>query len=169
MSFQTAKHIQSHKNLSTCSMGVPLYVYMRIIILQFCPCYSTRVVNIAFQLVQPFCAKCSNKGYAVNGSTLSSIFVYKKSKVTPSLMCRACTSPSPSWHPLSLLNSVSCCPSQDCWSLKEHDSEGRLQADPQRFPHGIKYLADQVCKWIVLVFQHLQQNREFRISIYIKC
>lgn len=32
----------------------------------------------------------------------------------------------------------------DCWSLKERDSEGRLQADPQRFPHGIKYLADKI-------------------------
>ncbi|XP_062517061.1 alpha-N-acetylgalactosaminidase-like [Corticium candelabrum] len=30
----------------------------------------------------------------------------------------------------------------DCWSLKERDAQGRLQADPKRFPHGIKYLAD---------------------------
>ena len=33
---------------------------------------------------------------------------------------------------------------QDCWMAKERDSSGRLQADPQRFPHGIAYLADYV-------------------------
>ena len=33
---------------------------------------------------------------------------------------------------------------QDCWMTKERDSFGRLQADPQRFPHGIAYLADYV-------------------------
>lgn len=27
---------------------------------------------------------------------------------------------------------------------KERDSSGKLQADPQRFPHGIAYLADYV-------------------------
>ncbi len=32
----------------------------------------------------------------------------------------------------------------DCWSLKERDAEGRLQADPVKFPHGIKYLADYI-------------------------
>ena len=32
----------------------------------------------------------------------------------------------------------------DCWSLKERDAEGRLQADPEKFPHGIKYLADYI-------------------------
>jgi len=29
----------------------------------------------------------------------------------------------------------------DCWSAKERDSQGRLQADPTRFPHGIAWLA----------------------------
>lgn len=33
---------------------------------------------------------------------------------------------------------------KDCWMSKERDSEGRLQPDPQRFPHGIKALADYV-------------------------
>ena len=32
----------------------------------------------------------------------------------------------------------------DCWSLKERDSEDRLAADPEKFPNGIKALADYV-------------------------
>lgn len=32
----------------------------------------------------------------------------------------------------------------DCWSLKERDSEGRLVADPEKFPGGIKVLADYI-------------------------
>ena len=32
----------------------------------------------------------------------------------------------------------------DCWSLKERDSEGRLVADPDKFPNGIKALADYI-------------------------
>ncbi len=32
----------------------------------------------------------------------------------------------------------------DCWSLKERDSEGKLVADPEKFPNGIKALADYV-------------------------
>ncbi|XP_068100837.1 alpha-N-acetylgalactosaminidase isoform X2 [Hyperolius riggenbachi] len=32
----------------------------------------------------------------------------------------------------------------DCWSLKKRDSSGRLQADSDRFPSGIKALADYV-------------------------
>ncbi|XP_053327856.1 alpha-N-acetylgalactosaminidase [Spea bombifrons] len=32
----------------------------------------------------------------------------------------------------------------DCWSLKQRDSQGRLQPDPDRFPSGIKALADYV-------------------------
>ncbi|XP_043380509.1 alpha-N-acetylgalactosaminidase isoform X5 [Chelonia mydas] len=32
----------------------------------------------------------------------------------------------------------------DCWSAKERDSQGRLQPDPDRFPSGIKALADYV-------------------------
>ena len=32
----------------------------------------------------------------------------------------------------------------DCWSLKERDSEDRLVADPEKFPNGIKALADYV-------------------------
>ncbi|XP_071477917.1 alpha-N-acetylgalactosaminidase-like isoform X1 [Diadema antillarum] len=34
----------------------------------------------------------------------------------------------------------------DCWSAKQRDSQGRLQADPDRFPSGIKALADYVHK-----------------------
>ncbi|XP_033115560.1 alpha-galactosidase A-like [Anneissia japonica] len=32
----------------------------------------------------------------------------------------------------------------DCWASKERDSNGKLQADPDRFPSGIKKLADYV-------------------------
>ena len=32
----------------------------------------------------------------------------------------------------------------DCWSLKERDKDKRLVADPEKFPHGMKYVADYV-------------------------
>ena len=32
----------------------------------------------------------------------------------------------------------------DCWSLKERDAEGRLVPDPEKFPNGMKYVADYV-------------------------
>lgn len=32
----------------------------------------------------------------------------------------------------------------DCWTSKERDENDRLQADPERFPSGIKALADYV-------------------------
>lgn len=32
----------------------------------------------------------------------------------------------------------------DCWSLKERDEDGKLVADPEKFPHGMKYVADYV-------------------------
>ena len=32
----------------------------------------------------------------------------------------------------------------DCWALKERDENGRLVADPEKFPHGMQYLADYV-------------------------
>lgn len=32
----------------------------------------------------------------------------------------------------------------DCWSLKERDREGKLAADPEKFPGGIKALADYI-------------------------
>ena len=35
----------------------------------------------------------------------------------------------------------------DCWLTHERDRYGRLQADPERFPSGIKAIADYVsCK-----------------------
>ena len=30
----------------------------------------------------------------------------------------------------------------DCWMTHERDEHGKLQADPDRFPHGIKWIAD---------------------------
>src|SRR3954452_17582447 len=32
----------------------------------------------------------------------------------------------------------------DCWMAPERDAQGRLQADPERFPGGIKAVADYV-------------------------
>ena len=32
----------------------------------------------------------------------------------------------------------------DCWSLRERDENGRLVADPEKFPHGMKAVADYV-------------------------
>ena len=32
----------------------------------------------------------------------------------------------------------------DCWSLRERDEEGNLVPDPEKFPHGMKYVADYV-------------------------
>ncbi|CAG2220900.1 ZCRB1 [Mytilus edulis] len=32
----------------------------------------------------------------------------------------------------------------DCWPAPHRDTSGRLQADPKRFPHGIKALADYI-------------------------
>lgn len=32
----------------------------------------------------------------------------------------------------------------DCWSLLDRDKDGKLQADPEKFPHGMKYVADYV-------------------------
>ncbi len=32
----------------------------------------------------------------------------------------------------------------DCWSLKERDKNGKLVADPVKFPHGMKYVADKI-------------------------
>ena len=32
----------------------------------------------------------------------------------------------------------------DCWSLRERDEDGNLVPDPEKFPHGMKYVADYV-------------------------
>ena len=32
----------------------------------------------------------------------------------------------------------------DCWSLYERDEDGNLVPDPEKFPHGMKYVADYV-------------------------
>ncbi len=34
----------------------------------------------------------------------------------------------------------------DCWALRERDENGLLVADPEKFPHGMKYLADELHK-----------------------
>ena len=32
----------------------------------------------------------------------------------------------------------------DCWALRERDENGKLVPDPEKFPHGMKYVADYV-------------------------
>ena len=32
----------------------------------------------------------------------------------------------------------------DCWALRERDENGRIVPDPEKFPHGMKYLADYI-------------------------
>ncbi len=32
----------------------------------------------------------------------------------------------------------------DCWSLRERDKDGKLVADPEKFPHGMKWLSDKI-------------------------
>ena len=32
----------------------------------------------------------------------------------------------------------------DCWALKERDAEGHMVPDPEKFPHGMKYLSDYI-------------------------
>lgn len=32
----------------------------------------------------------------------------------------------------------------DCWSLRNRDADGRMVADPAKFPHGMKYLSDYI-------------------------
>src|SRR5699024_3489801 len=34
----------------------------------------------------------------------------------------------------------------DCWMALTRNKEGNLHADPKRFPHGMKYLADYIHK-----------------------
>jgi Alpha galactosidase A len=45
----------------------------------------------------------------------------------------------------------------DCWLSKERDEQGRLQADPERFPYGIKDLAAYVRQNLFLRFR-IEEN-----------
>ena len=45
----------------------------------------------------------------------------------------------------------------DCWLAKERDSSGHLQPDPERFPSGIKALADYV-SFLLCSLYYLQLN-----------
>ena len=46
----------------------------------------------------------------------------------------------------------------DCWMAPERDSKGRLQADPQRFPSGIKHLANYVSLEPIVYFLWLYEG-----------
>ena len=45
----------------------------------------------------------------------------------------------------------------DCWAEKERAPDGSLVADKKRFPHGIKWLADQVSALFALIWSDLFQ------------
>ena len=45
----------------------------------------------------------------------------------------------------------------DCWLDKSRDSRGRLQPDPERFPSGIKALADYVRR-VAYIFCNISQR-----------
>ena len=32
----------------------------------------------------------------------------------------------------------------DCWALRERGKDGKLVPDPEKFPHGMKYVADEL-------------------------
>lgn len=34
----------------------------------------------------------------------------------------------------------------DCWAIRERGTDGKLHHDPQKFPHGMKYLSDELHK-----------------------
>lgn len=51
----------------------------------------------------------------------------------------------------------------DCWPSHERDAQGRLQADPKRFPSGIKKLADYVS-----IFWH-HESLEEDTCIWLTC
>lgn len=47
----------------------------------------------------------------------------------------------------------------DCWSLKERNENGHLVADPKKFPHGMKAVADYIHDqgteiWYVFLCRH---------------
>lgn len=175
MSFHCeTKNIQFHKNSSTCSMSVPLCLhvhnYFAVLPMLFCKsgqyCISICVATAQFLCIRNRYPLLSVQTIVMlRMGLLLQVYCIQEEAIHTFPDVHRMHLPSPSWHPLFLLNCVSCCPSQDCWSLKERDSEGRLQPDTQRFPHGMKYLADEVCKWIVLVFQFFSRI-EFLGSAY---
>lgn len=61
----------------------------------------------------------------------------------------------------------------DCWPTRHRDAQGRLQADPRRFPGGIKKLADYVsskrhrdsgCEYTIkaIILSHTSKRAGFR-------
>lgn len=52
----------------------------------------------------------------------------------------------------------------DCWMAPKRDSKGRLQADPKRFPSGIRGLADYVSLQIMLF--HSGDCKHFSTEAY---
>ena len=46
----------------------------------------------------------------------------------------------------------------DCWSLKERDENGRLVADPEKFPHGMKAVAEDRTVPICILAGHVLER-----------
>ena len=46
----------------------------------------------------------------------------------------------------------------DCWLAEVRDAQGRLQAEPKRFPSGMKALADYVSTCSVTSYHTLSHN-----------
>ncbi len=59
--------------------------------------------------------------------------------VGPSLLAS-----SPSWQRQLRPNGTLDINIDDCWSTKSRDSSGKLVPDPQKWPNGIKAVADQI-------------------------
>ena len=45
----------------------------------------------------------------------------------------------------------------DCWMMPNRGPDGRLQPDPERFPNGMKHLADYV-RFLALTMNVTHQN-----------
>lgn len=41
----------------------------------------------------------------------------------------------------------------DCWSLKQRDADGNLVPDPEKFPHGMKWVS--LCTWKRTQIRHV--------------
>jgi len=54
---------------------------------------------------------------------------------------------------------------QDCWASHNRTSDGQLQPDPERFPHGIKVLAEYVSIiFVILKLYYLYNYVYFNIT-----
>ena len=51
----------------------------------------------------------------------------------------------------------------DCWSLRDRDENGKLVADPEKFPYGMKAVADYVhSKGLKFGMYRLRRHNDLR-------